>query len=144
MHKKPHAAVRLLRNLSISFLVILSDATCDSGMFFSVLLFRLPLIWVLLIAGSVTALPIISNFETPHRLGDGSRSLLTTLGAGVVSYEAITDVAGKVVAPIAGGTVVLICLLLFFCCFRQRKSPKFEDMGTNNPAPVAERPPWAT
>jgi hypothetical protein len=72
------------------------------------------------------------------------RSLLTTLGARVVSYEAITDVAGKVVAPIAGGTFVLIGLLLFFCCFRQRKSPKCEDMGTNNPAPVAERPPWAT
>lgn len=82
--------------------------------------------WVLFIAGSVTALPIISNFETPHHPGDGSRcvpsrsiyrrhgnshlmhlshrSLLRALDARVVSDEAITHVSGIVVAPIAGGS----------------------------------------
>lgn len=72
-----------------------------------------------------------------------SRYLFQRLGARAVETGDVSDIAQFVVAPIAGGTFVAVGLLIFVCCFRMRKSPKREDMGTNNPVPVAERPPWA-
>lgn len=58
--------------------------------------------------------------------------------------EAGVDIFTNVVAPVAGATFVGICLLVFFCCFRVRKSPKDTGMAKDSvPLPPAERPPWA-
>ncbi|KAJ7779738.1 hypothetical protein B0H16DRAFT_1499721 [Mycena metata] len=106
---------------------------------------RLTFPWLLFIstlftAGSVIALPHCRESETPSHTA-GSR-LLARLDGRAIDSEDVSDIAQKVVAPIAGATFVTICLLIFFCCFRMKKGPKEEDMGPGNVS-EAERPPWA-
>ncbi|KAF7377198.1 hypothetical protein MSAN_00139500 [Mycena sanguinolenta] len=109
---------------------------------------RLACIGVLFFAGSATAFPIIHINSVNSSLsypGDGPRSLSlwNWLAARAIDKGDVKEIAHTFVAPIAGSTAVAIFLIIFVCCFRIRKSPKKEDMGTNNPLPVAERPPWA-
>ncbi|KAJ7032174.1 hypothetical protein C8F04DRAFT_1262138 [Mycena alexandri] len=92
----------------------------------------------LVTAGSATALP--HNWESESPSPAAGRFFL--FDGRAIESEDITDIAQNVVAPIAGGTFVAICLLILFCCFRVKKGPKKEEMGPGS-IPEAERPPWA-
>ncbi|KAF7368377.1 hypothetical protein MVEN_00159400 [Mycena venus] len=110
-------------------------------MFFSFSHSRFMFLCVLLIAGSVAAFPTtILNTEDLHHPGDGARSHSQVHTARAINEGDVADISQYVVGPVAGGLFVLICLLVFFFCFRMRKGPTKEDMA---PLPVAERPPWA-
>ncbi|KAF8142447.1 hypothetical protein K438DRAFT_1994981 [Mycena galopus ATCC 62051] len=93
-------------------------------------------LWVLFIAGAVTALPTI-NSENQDYPGGGLR-------ARRIDVEDVSDIAQTAVAPIVGATAVAIFLIIFVAVSVFAKAPKKEDMGTSNPLPVAERPPWAS
>ncbi|KAF8163916.1 hypothetical protein K438DRAFT_2025412 [Mycena galopus ATCC 62051] len=92
-------------------------------------------LWVLFIAGAVTALPTINSENLDHP-GGGPRARRIE--------ENVSDIAQTAVAPIVGATAVGIFLIIFVAVSVFAKAPKKEDMGTSNPLPVAERPPWAS
>ncbi|KAJ6531118.1 hypothetical protein B0H19DRAFT_1273342 [Mycena capillaripes] len=87
-------------------------------MFFSFFHCRFAFACVLFIAGSVAALPTILNSEAgPHRLGDGAQ--LFGQAHRVRAVEEAVDNFMRVAGPVAGGTFVAICLIIFVCCFRR-------------------------